>query len=128
MKMEQLPLRPARKPRYRDLKECLRKNVWGNKEDAAIIAVNAGIDPSVLSRWMSDNPDDPGGKWVNKLIPLLIALEENGLDIYAYIGEEIRAAQDKAREDDEAAANRFIREYGPGMAEALRIKLAGAKK
>lgn len=124
MKAEQLPLRPARQPRYRDMKEALRKNIWGSKKDAGYIAADAQIDPSVLSRWMSDNPDDNSGKWVNKFIPLLIAMEENGLDLYAYIGEELRAAQEKGREDDEAAANRIIKEYGPAVFEALKIKAA----
>jgi hypothetical protein len=120
MKDEQLPLRPARPPRYRDLKDALRKNVWGNKKDAGYIAADARIDPSVLSRWMSDNPDDNAGKWVNKFIPLLIAMGEGGLDLYNYIGEELRAAQDKASERDTADAATMICEFGKGFPAILR--------
>ncbi len=130
MKTEQLPLRPIRKPRFRDLKEGLRKAIWGSEKDAALIAVEAGIDPSVLSRWCSENPDDNASKWVNKFIPLLIALGQNGLDIYEYIGEELRAAQERAAGRDLAEAVTVISVFGktlPRIQQAAEIIIAAQK-
>jgi hypothetical protein len=125
MKTEQLSLRPVR--RYRNLKECLRKNIWGAKKDAGVIALDSQIDPSVLSRWMSDNPDDNSGKWVNKFVPLLIAMEENGEEVLAYIQEEVKAAREakekKVQEDATAKADLFIAQYGPMLMDALKVKI-----
>jgi hypothetical protein len=129
MKEEQLPLQPVPRRKYRNLKEALRKNIWGSKKDAAVIAADAGIDGSVLSRWMSDNPDDNSGKWVNKLIPLLVAMEEHGDDVVAYINEavaEAREAARRAREQEQkkmtaAEAEKVVAEMGPQFFEAFSV-------
>lgn len=122
------PKLPFRERKYRDLKEAFRKAVWSHPEGQGHIAVDAGMDPSVLSRWLSEDPNETAGKWVNRLIPLLVALGDRGIEVYDYIGEELRAAQERGREDDEAAANRIIKEYGPAVFEALKIKAQGSAK
>lgn len=68
------------------------------------------------------NPDDPRYYPVDFLIELMVACGDKGFEIYEYIGQCLRAAQERGREDDEAAANRIIAEYGPAVFEALKIK------
>lgn len=120
---------PFRDKKFRDLKDALRHGVYSRPEgkNAETLAMEAGLDRlSDLSRYVGDNPDDPRGRFLDIFIPLLIAMGEKGVEVWDYIGEELRAAQEKDREDDEAAANRIIAEYGPAVFEALKIK-AGKK-
>jgi hypothetical protein len=122
---------PFRKKKFRDLKEAMRHGVYSHPggKNAGTLALEAGIDRlSDLSRYLADNPNDPRGKFLEIFIPLLIAMGEKGIEVWEYIGEEIRAAQEQDREDDEAAANRIIREYGPTVFEALKVKAQGAAK
>jgi hypothetical protein len=116
---------PFREKKFRNLKEAMRHGIYSRPggKNAETLAMEAGLDRlSDLSRYVGDNPDDPRGRFLDIFIPLLIAMGEKGVEVHDYIGEEIRAAQEQGREDDEAAANRIIREYGPAVFEALKVK------
>ncbi len=122
------PRLPFRERKYRDLKDALRRAVWSHPTGNGHVAVEAGMDPSILSRWLSEDPNETAGKWVNRFIPLLIALGDRGIEVYEYIGEELRAAQDKAREDDGARSDRFFAEHGEELADILRAMAKRGKK
>jgi hypothetical protein len=118
---------PFREKKFRNLKEAMRHGIYSRPggKNAETLAMEAGLDRlSDLSRYVGDNPDDPRGRFLDIFIPLLIAMGEKGVEVHDYVGEEIRAAQEKGREDDEAAANRIIVEYGPAVFEALKVKAA----
>ncbi len=120
---------PFREKKFRDFKEAMRHGVYSRPggKSAETLAMESGLDRlSDLSRYVSDNPDDPRGRFLDILIPLLIAMGGKGIEVWDYVGEELRAAQEKGREDNEAAANRIIAEYGPVVFEALKVK-AGKK-
>jgi hypothetical protein len=122
---------PFRKPRYRNLKEALKYSIYsrpGGKK-ATDIAGEIGITLVDLSRYLSENPDDPRGKILDIFVDLLISLEDNGLDVYHYIGEAIEAAREKTGEEIVIEASRYVKEHGPAMAEALKtIAARGSKK
>lgn len=127
MPQETLEL-PFRKPKYRDLKAALRACVYGNPKDAGYIAADAGIDPSVISRWLSDNADDKRGQWINQFVPLLIAMGDKGIEVYDYIGQELRAAQERDHEADKAKAARMVLELGPDLLKAIQLLATDSQK
>ena len=128
---ESNPKLPFRKKKFRDLKEAMRHGVYSHPggKNAGTLALEAGIDRlSDLSRYLADNPNDPRGKFLEIFIPLLIAMGEKGIEVWEYMGEEIRAGQDRDREDDKDIAARIIKEHGPELFEAIRILVGSPKK
>jgi hypothetical protein len=121
---------PFRDRKFKNLKDALRHGVYSrpNGKSAETLAMESGLDRlSDLSRYVGDNPDDSRGKFLDIFIPLLVAMGEKGVEVWEYIGEEIRAAQGQDREDDIAVAARFIKDQGPAFMEAMRI-MAGQKR
>lgn len=124
------PVLPFRKLKYRNLKEALRHGIYSRPDgkSAEVLAMEAGLDRlSDLTRYVSDNPMDPRGKFLEVFLPLLVAMGDMGVEMLDYMTEYVRVGQERRREGEEAAAEisaaKFITEHGPEMVEAIRIFL-----
>ena len=122
---------PSREKKFRNLKEAMRHGIYSRPggKNAETLAMEAGLDRlSDLSRYVGDNPNDPRGRFLDIFIPLLIAMEEKGVEVHAYIGEEIRAARDRAekkeREDNKVAAEQFFAEHSEELMKYIKVMAA----
>lgn len=105
----------------------MRQAAYSCGRDICHIAGELDYKTGELGRMLGPaNPDDPRYFPADLLIEFMIACGEKGFDIYEYIGQRLRAAQEKTNEEMIAEAAKFIKEHGPQMAEAMKI-MAGKK-